>query len=314
MAKVKITQLFIYPVKSLAGIAVDHWPATTTGFKHDRQFMLVDDNNRFVTQRQEYAMALIHTSLEQQAVNNKSLAATDEPLPILHTPLPAPATLVLNYKGQAPQRLALDDKTLTPTSDQVFTAQIWSDDVQVFEPCDATSAWLSQALDKSVRLVALVAPRPQSQPERFGVNSHTVFADAAPYLIANQASLDTLNAELTAQSLAPVDMRRFRPNIVVQGELPAFSEHEFSKLKNNARSEQQFSLIDHCQRCVMTTIDPDLGTRDAKLEPFNTLCSINPMPATELPRRKAAPAFAVNGLLNGDDVQEISVGDNWSVD
>jgi len=293
MAKVKITQLFVYPVKSLAGIAVDHWPATPTGFKHDRQFMLVDDKQRFVTQRQEHRMTLIKTSLHQ------------------HETL---TTLELNYQDQKPQRLTLDKATLTPNSDQVFTAKIWSDDVQVFEPCRATSAWLSQALDKNVRLVALVKQRPQSQPERFGASSHTVFADAAPYLIANQTSLDTLNAELAVQSLATVDMRRFRPNIVVQGELSAFAEHGFSKLKNNARSEQQFSLIDHCQRCVMTTIDPDLGTRDAKLEPFNTLCRINPMPATEPPRRKAAPAFAVNGLLNGDDIQEISVGDNWSVD
>jgi len=297
MAKVKIQQLFVYPVKSLAGIAVDHWPATPTGFKHDRQFMLVDDKQRFVTQRQEHRMALIHTSLDQQA-------AADEIL----------TTLVLSYQGQVSQHLTLDDKTLTPSSDQVFAAKIWSDDVQVFEPCRATSAWLSQALDKNVRLVALVKQRPQSQPERFGASSHTIFADAAPYLIANQTSLDALNTELVAQSLTQVDMRRFRPNIVVQGELPAFAEHGFSKLKNNARSEQQFSLIDHCQRCVMTTIDPDLGTRDAKLEPFNTLCRINPMPATAPPRRKAAPAFAVNGLLNGDDIQEISVGDNWSLD
>jgi len=293
MAKVKITQLFVYPVKSLAGIAVDHWPATTSGFKHDRQFMLVDDKQRFVTQRQEHRMTLIKTSLHQ----HKTLT-----------------TLELNYQDQKPQRLTLDKATLTPNSDQVFTAKIWSDEVQVFEPCQTTSAWLSQALEKSVRLVALVEKRPQSQPERFGSDSHTVFADAAPYLIANQTSLEALNAELTAQSLTPVDMRRFRPNIVVQGELPAFAEHGFSKLKNNARSEQQFSLIDHCQRCVMTTIDPDLGTRDAKLEPFNTLCRINPMPATEPPRRKAAPAFAVNGLLNGVSVQEVSVGDNWSVD
>jgi len=304
MAKVKITQLFVYPVKSLAGIAVDHWPATSTGFKHDRQFMLVDDKQRFVTQRQEHRMALIHTSLDQQPAQDQPLTA----------PLTALTTLVLNYQGQVSQRLTLDDKTLTPSSDQIFTAKIWSDEVQVFEPCPATSAWLSQALKKSVRLVALVEKRPQSQPERFGSDTHTVFADAAPYLIANQTSLETLNAELTAQSLTPVDMRRFRPNIVVQGELPAFAEHGFSKLKNNARSEQQFSLIDHCQRCVMTTIDPDLGTRDAKLEPFNTLCRINPMPATEPPRRKAAPAFAVNGLLNGVSVQEVSVGDNWSVD
>jgi len=293
MAKVKITQLFVYPVKSLAGIAVDHWPATPTGFKHDRQFMLVDDKQRFVTQRQEHRMTLIKTSLHQ----HKTLT-----------------TLELNYQDQKPQRLTLDKATLTPNSDQVFTAKIWSDDVQVFEPCRATSAWLSQALEKCVRLVALVERRPQSQPERFGASSHTVFADAAPYLIANQTSLDTLNAELAAQSLTQVDMRRFRPNIVVQGELPAFAEHGVSKLKNNARSEQQFSLIDHCQRCVMTTIDPDLGTRDAKLEPFNTLCRINPMPATAPPRRKAAPAFAVNGLLNGDNIEEISVGDNWSLD
>jgi len=293
MAKVKITQLFVYPVKSLAGIAVDHWPATPTGLKHDRQFMLVDDKQRFVTQRQEHRMALIQTSLHQ------------------HETL---TTLELNHQGQAPQRLTLDNATLTPNSGQIFTAKIWSDEVQVFEPCRATSAWLTSALDKHVRLVALVTQRPQSQPDRFGANGHTIFADAAPYLIANQTSLEALNTELLAQSLSAVDMRRFRPNIVVQGELPAFSEHRFSRLKNEHNPEQQFSLVDHCQRCVMTTVDPDKGTRDAQLEPFNTLCRINPMPATEPARRKAAPAFAVNALLESKTVEILSTEDHWHID
>lgn len=293
MAKVKITQLFVYPVKSLAGIAVDHWMATPTGFQHDRQFMLVDDNHRFVTQRQEHRMALIQTSLHQQE---------------------ALTTLELNYQGLPPQRLRLDDETLTASSEQVFTAKIWSDDVQVFEPCRVTSTWLSEALGKSVRLVALVQQRPQSQPERFGANSHTVFADAAPYLIANQASLDALNTDLKNQSLSTVDMRRFRPNVVIDGDLMAFTEHDASQLKNEKNLEQHFSLLDHCQRCVMTTIDPDKGVRDSQLEPFNTLCRINPMPATEPARRKAAPAFAVNALLGGEKNETISTGDHWLID
>jgi uncharacterized protein YcbX len=166
-----------------------------------------------------------------------------------------------------------------------------------------------------VHLVALVARRPQSQPERFGVDCHTVFADAAPYLIANQASLDALNRELLEQGKKSVDIRRFRPNIVINGEPEAFAEHTLTTLQRDptqdAPSDYRLSLIDHCQRCVITTIDPDKGARDDDMTVFKTLARINPMP--QLPgteqRSKAAPAFAVNALLAGGHDTIIQCGD-----
>lgn len=291
MAKVSITQLFIYPVKSLAGIAVERWPASATGFKHDREFMLVDERGRFITQRQEPRMALIHTSLDQSG-----------------------NTLTLSCEGLQAPPLTLSDKP-TVNTPPVFMAKIWSDDVEVCEPCPEISIWLSQRLNRAVRLVALAARRPQSQPERFGADSHTVFADAAPYLVANQASLDALNHELLEQGKESVDIRRFRPNIVVSGEPKAFAEHALTALQKSAipglPNGYRLSLVDHCQRCVITTIDPDKGARDDDMTVFKTLARINqmPQPPSAEPRSKAAPAFAVNALLAGGHNTIIQCGD-----
>ena len=290
---VRVQQLFIYPVKSLAGIKVEQWPATPTGFKHDRQFMLINAQGTFITQRHLPKMVLITTAVSQSG---------------------ADAQLTLSTEGAADISLSLNNHS-DETCPAAFSASIWEDEVQVFEPAAEVSAWLSQVLNTSVRLVALAERRPQSQPQRFGASSHTVFADAAPYLIANQNSLEQLNRELSEHSQTQVDIRRFRPNIVISGELPAFAEHDFCNLQklSNPGDEldkgYQLSLVDHCQRCILTTVDPDTGIKDAAIEPFRTLSRINPMPDPEQARPKPLPAFAVNGLLIGEQVCDVSVGD-----
>ena len=47
-----VSELFIYPIKSLGGISVSSAKISDRGIDFDRRWMLVDENNRFLTQRE----------------------------------------------------------------------------------------------------------------------------------------------------------------------------------------------------------------------------------------------------------------------
>jgi MOSC domain-containing protein len=277
---VKIEKLIVYPVKSLRGIEVDQWPLTAQGLQYDRHWMLVMPNGRFVSQRQLPRMALINT-----AISNESL--------------------IISADGWGEVTLPL----MASAAKESFNASIWRDECDVIEAGEEASAWLNKVLQtpKPLRLVNMAEGfiRPQSQPERFGEQTFTALADAAPYLVANSASLDRLNQQLTQQSIPAVDMRRFRPNLVISG-LPAFAEHQVQGLEHPDGLTLQ--LCDHCERCIMTTINPDSGEKDQNMEPFKTLTSLNPMPDNP----KAA-AFAVNAILQPPKNTIWKVGDTLSI-
>ena len=142
--------------------------------------------------------------------------------------------------------------------------------------------------------------RPQSQPEKLGKKTATHFADAAPFLVANESSLDVLNHELETRGHNTVPMNRFRPNIVVRGLAP-FAEHEIAELSSE---NYRLGLCHPCERCVVTTIDQATGIKTPDRQPFRTLGEINPMPGT-----KRSPAFAQNAILKEGDGQAIALGD-----
>ncbi len=258
---IKVEQLNIFPVKSLAGIELQESALTNLGLKWDRHWMIVMPNGRFVTQRQKPKMALIKTALSDKE-------------------------LVLSSQDQHCS-ISLDFPKGEP-----FEATIWRDKCLVVDEGDEVAHWIRQVLDSTVplRLVRLAkdCSRPQSAPERFGAETTTLFADAGPILVANQASLVRLNSELEQRGLSQVDMRRFRPNIILSG-LEAFEEQNIAQLNH-----QNFSLklCDRSERCIMTTVDPDTGIKHPDMEPFNTLMSLNTMPESD---RK--PAFGMNATL-----------------
>ncbi|MBK9468302.1 MAG: MOSC domain-containing protein [Gammaproteobacteria bacterium] len=132
-----------------------------------------------------------------------------------------------------------------------------------------------------------------------GEATTTAFADAAPFLVVNIASLQALNAGLAQRGQPAVGIERFRPNIVVDG-LDAFREHALSGLQ---RDEGSFRLCYPCERCAVITVDPALGVRD---EPgraaFATLAMMNPLPGT------AKPLFGINATWQGEDTS-LGVGD-----
>ncbi|MFP3978644.1 MOSC domain-containing protein [Marinobacter sp. KMM 10035] len=227
----KVHSLHVYPVKSLTGIEVSCFEMDDFGPKGDRRWMIVDEERRFVTQRELPELAKVSTSLHGGSVS-------------IHVP------------GQGDFLLQQTDRELR--------VLVWRDWVKALEGGSAASEALSRYCGRSLRFVYM----PDSSFRRVDAGHvseyrRVGFADGFPFLITNLASLSELNGRLEA----PVDMRRFRPNIVIEGMAP-WQEDHWRKL---LVGEQSFNVVKPSSRCVLTTVDPDTGLKDPGLQPLRAL-------------------------------------------
>ena len=193
-----VTALTVYPVKSMRGIPLERARLEPEGLAHDRRFMVVRADGRFVTQRDLSRLALVTPRLEAGGLTLSAPGMGDLPVP---------------FENDGGARV---------------TVRVWDQPCAAVDQGPAVAAWLTEALcaDEALQLVAM-APgfvRPQGKPRELGANTHTRFADAAPFLVTAEASLAALNRELEAAGHAAVPMDRFRPNVVVRGPEP-FAEH-----------------------------------------------------------------------------------------
>lgn len=232
MTSLTLSEVNVYPVKSLRGISVDHWSVGARGLHMDRELMLVDDTGRFVTQREEHRMALVATEL---AGDDLVLSAPGEP------------PLVISLAARSAERLAIS---------------VWKDSLAAEPVGAAADAWLSRVLDRGVRLVRFSDDVHRQVDLRFARAGDAVgFADGFSFLLTTEASL----ADLVARAGQPLSMARFRPNLVVRGASP-YAEDGWRRLRIGPI---EVELVKPCARCVMTTIDPATG--EAGHEPLRTL-------------------------------------------
>ena len=274
-----ISALTVYPVKGMRGIELESARLTPMGLARDRAFMVVRRDGRFVTQRDCPMLALIDTALDGNGVT-------------------------LSRDGFGTIRVPFETKD----GDRVRT-RVWKDPCEALDQGLAVSRWLSEALESPdpLRLVAM-APgfrRPQGKADLLGAGTHTLFADAAPFLVANEESLEALNRDLAARGYDTVPMNRFRPNVVVRG-LAAFAEHRGGLWRG---TRWALRLCYPCKRCIVTTIDQATALRHPKREPFNTLAEINPMPDSD-----SAPAFGHNAVLAEGADARLRVGDPFQIE
>ena len=241
-ASLVLTGLFIYPVKSLGGISLPAADLTPRGLRHDRRWLVVDEGNRFLTQREHASMALLAV---EAASNGFLLRHRQRPdlLP-LHIPFEA-----------------------TPA--KTLFVSIWDDTVFAWRGTPAADAWLSEALGQPCKLVympdAAYREVEPDKPELNPAGTLVSFADGYPYLLATEESLAKLNQQLAE----PVPMNRFRPNLVVRG-APADTEGEWTDFQINGLP---FRSVRGCGRCVVTTIDQATAARHAGNEPLRTLAT-----------------------------------------
>jgi hypothetical protein len=228
-----LSEIWIYPVKSLAGIRLQSANIFPKGLENDRRFMLVDEDGKFITQRVLPTLSRFRVSIDQ----NLNINFDQEHI---HIPLNPP----VRGAGKA--------------------VQIWNDTVTAHEVDPLTSAWFSEHLKQKCQLVFF--PEVNSRPvdARYQVNHEQVsLADAYPFLIIGQSSLNDLNTRLQD----PVNINRFRPNFVFTGGLP----YEEDSWRNFTIGSNRFVGVKPCDRCVMTTIDPETGEKGK--EPLKTLAT-----------------------------------------
>lgn len=234
-----ITQLHIYPVKSLAGISLTSALAGERGFQHDRRWMLINEQNQFLTQRRIGELALLET-----AINGD--------------------TLVIRHRLR--QELGSLQVPLQSDGYESLDVQIWDDVCRALAISKTADEWLSTALERPIRMVYLPdnSPRPV-EPERIKMPMNVGFADGYPYLLLGESSLADLNARLSE----PVPMNRFRPNIVFAGAAP-YQEDSWNDLLIGG---VPFRAVRPCGRCVLTTTDQNTGLRHPGGDPLKTLAT-----------------------------------------
>lgn len=232
----QLSEIWIYPIKSITGIQLQEANVLQRGFEFDRRWMIVDASNTFLSQRTYPELALL------------DLIITDTTLQISKRPNP-------------------EDKietSLFPTLLQEIEVTIWNDKVNAWTVDPAADAWLSEFLDQSVKLVYMGDQAQRQIDLRYSEEGENVsFADGYPYLLISEASLADLNDRLKE----PVSMRRFRPNLIVAG-ASAFEEDTWNKIQIG---DLTFRVVKPCARCVLITVDPQTAEKGA--EPLKTLSS-----------------------------------------
>ena len=231
---ITLAGLYVYPVKSCRGIALDAALLTRTGLEHDREWMIVTPEGRFLTQRELPRLALIGTRLEPQALWLS--AAQSRPLEVPFGDAGRPSEVV-----------------------------VWRDRCAARDAGDAAAQWLGDVLGRAVRLVRFdAAHRRQSDPAwTGGARAYTQFSDGYAMLAISTASLGDLNSRLAQ----PLPMNRFRPNLVLDG-LPPYGEDAIGEFL--VGDGVRLRAVKPCTRCAITTTDQATGTVDGA-EPLQTL-------------------------------------------
>jgi uncharacterized protein YcbX len=230
---ITVSQLNVYPVKGLKGIAVASALATSRGLAHDRRFMVVDPGGEFLSQREFPRMATIWTEI---AGAQLLLAAPD------YDEVSVP---------------------LEPTEGEPVRAEVWDSVCGAIAPSPAADRWLTEYLGRPCRLVYMPdSTRRASNPRYAGDAKLVSFADGYAFLVVSEASLADLNGRLAR----PVPLDRFRANIVLKGTQP-YAEDGWGEF---TVGEAVLRMAKPCGRCQVTTTDQATGEVTGP-EPLATL-------------------------------------------
>ena len=271
----QITDLYIYPVKSLKGIALKEVHTGLRGFQYDREWMITDSKYHFISQREIESMATFKTEID--------------------------TTSLILCSNANQFSVSLHSEKLNKVR-----ATVWDDTCDAYDEGDEVSNWLTQQLGEykgsSLRLVRFSADGERSVPEEYlnGMRAQSAFSDQFPYLITSWESLGRLNQGLHDNHSKEVSMNRFRPNIVVQG-LDDLEKMTGSDLSCD-EGDYRFGLRKPCKRCKIVTINQENGEIMEPKEPLATLVKLKFSDAIK------GAYFGQNAILLSEDCA-IKVGD-----
>ncbi len=233
---IKLTEVYRYPIKSLAGIPIKASMVEKYGLENDRCMMLVDQNGLFISQRKYPELALIKVLSDSSNITVES-------------------------SGQ--KAITIGEDSFSKLKMKV---EVWGDSCDAYIASEEVNIWFSQLLQQNVSLVKYDFNKPRATDLNYSKPSDIVsFADGFPILMISQRSLDDLNSRLDE----PVSMLNFRPNLVVDG-YDAFAEDDWKTIQVGS---VVFDLVKACSRCVLTTVNPNTGVKSDKGQPLKTLSS-----------------------------------------
>lgn len=260
----QISQLFVYPVKSLGGVSVTTSEITNKGLKYDRRWMLVDGNLSFITQREFPEMSLLKVE-----IGNSFLTISDK------------------FFNKSDLIIPFDQ-----FDNGEYNVTIWNAVCRAIGISKYIDQWFSDILKINCRLVYMPdeTMRPVDTTSGYAPKGKfTSFADAYPFLMLSEESLNDLNTRLQT----PVAINRFRPNIVFTGATPYFED----ELEGFEINEVKFTGLENCARCSIISINQENGA--ISKEPLKTLSAYR--------RNGNSVCFGRNVVHSG--VGKISVGD-----
>lgn len=237
-----ISRLLLYPVKGCRGVALRSARLASTGLEFDgigdREWVIVDDHDEFLSQRELPRMALIETALAGSCLR-----------------LSAPGMLKLEVPFAS--------------EGDVVRIRVWDDEIDAVTQGDVADRWFTNFLGRPARLMRFdpLARRVSKRRYTGATEAPYKFADAFALLVTSEASLADLNARLQAKGLAPASIERFRPNIVLDG-VEAFDEDYARTVRVG---DAEIELVRPCVRCTVPSVDPTLGEQGD--EPGDTLAT-----------------------------------------
>jgi hypothetical protein len=223
-----IARLFVYPVKSCAGVELRESVLTDTGLDLDRAWMVVDANGEFVSQRELPRMALIQPQLKFHDV-------------------------VLRAPGMLALHLSID------AVEEPVKVRCWNDEVDAYDMGNIAAQWFTDFLGQTLRVVRFDPDFQRLSNKKWtgGIDAPNQFSDGYPVLVISEASLAGFNERMVAAGHAAVGMERFRPNIVLSG-IEAHDEDRLDVLSIVADGESPVELkaVKPCPRCPIPNVDP----------------------------------------------------------
>ena len=226
-----VEEIYIYPIKSLAGISCQSALAEEMGFENDRRWMLIDAENQLITQREYPVLSQFYPQISDKKIS-------------------------ITFKDEK-HEFSIKEYLNNP-----IEVMVWDDKSEVVEVNPETSEWFSERLGFKCKLVKIIKIGGRKhESSRLKEIFNVSLADAYPYLLIGTKSLDFLNDKLEEK----ITIKRFRPNIFIRTKI----EHEEDNLDTFKVGEVQFKNIKPCGRCIMVNNDPQNGT--VKKEPLKTL-------------------------------------------
>ncbi|MGF1909218.1 hybrid-cluster NAD(P)-dependent oxidoreductase [Vibrio kasasachensis] len=193
MTATTLSQINVFPVKSVGGLALSTAWVEKQGLMFDRRFMLALSDGSMVTARKY-----------PQMVKIKSVLSPDG----LRFTAPDRHPLIIRYK----------EFKMQPTC-----ATVWKDTFEAYTTTDEANDWFSSVVGKKVELLY---SGEQSTRVREMLGHNVSFADGYPLLIISQGSLDELNAR--SQELH--SMEQFRTNLIASSREP-FVEDSWKRIR-----------------------------------------------------------------------------------